>query len=219
MIQWLKASTAGGTDSISGWLTKIPHATWPKNNPKTKQTKNYKCSTPARHIPAVPPPSLDFWPPSLDFCPWHSQEALPEMVLWFARHSYVQRRQLHSLVSSTVWINVAKQSWSWSEEKGPVFHQVRCYLWVIHRCLYWVEDISFCFLALWVIFIMKGCWILANDFLIIFFIYFLAVLGFRCCEGFSLGAASQDYSLLPRWGFSLWWLLLFQSTGSRAQAQ
>ena len=66
---------------------------------------------------------------------------------------------------------------------------------------------------------MKGCWILANDFLIIFFIYFLAVLGLRCCEGFSLVAASQDYSLLPCWGFSLWWLLLFQSTGSRAQAQ
>ena len=61
---------------------------------------------------------------------------------------------------------------------------------------------------------MKGCWILANDFLIILFIYFLAVLGLHCCEGFSLVVVSQDNSLLLCWGFSLWWLLLFQSTGS-----
>ena len=61
---------------------------------------------------------------------------------------------------------------------------------------------------------MKGCWILANDFLIILCIYFLAVLGLHCCEGFSLVVVSQDNSLLLCWGFSLWWLLLFQSTGS-----
>ena len=31
-VQWLRlwASTAGGTGSIPGWGTKIPHATWPK---------------------------------------------------------------------------------------------------------------------------------------------------------------------------------------------
>ena len=33
------------------------------------------------------------------------------------------------------------------------------------------------------------------------------------CTGFSLAAASEDYSLLWCMGFSLWWLLLLQSTG------
>ena len=39
------------------------------------------------------------------------------------------------------------------------------------------------------------------------------------CVGFSLVAASGGYSLLWCAGFSLWWPLLLQSTGSRAQAQ
>ena len=42
------------------------------------------------------------------------------------------------------------------------------------------------------------------------FFFFLAVLGICFYAGFALVAA---------WGFSLWWLLLLQSTGSRAQAQ
>ena len=48
------------------------------------------------------------------------------------------------------------------------------------------------------------------------FIYlFLAVLSPRCCAGFSLVVASGTYSLLWCTGFSLHWLLLFRSTGSR----
>ena len=48
------------------------------------------------------------------------------------------------------------------------------------------------------------------------FIYlFLAVLGLCCCPGFSLVAASGGYSLLRCEGFSLRWLLLLQSMGSR----
>ena len=44
-----------------------------------------------------------------------------------------------------------------------------------------------------------------------FCLYFLAVRGLRCCAGFSLVAASVDYSLVGVWG-----LLLVRSTGSRA---
>ena len=44
-----------------------------------------------------------------------------------------------------------------------------------------------------------------------FCLYFLAVRGLRCCVGFSLVAASVDYSLVGVWG-----LLLVRSTGSRA---
>ena len=51
------------------------------------------------------------------------------------------------------------------------------------------------------------------------FIYlslFLAVLGLCCCaHGLSLVAASGGYSSLRCVGFSLRWLLLLQSTGSR----
>ena len=38
----------------------------------------------------------------------------------------------------------------------------------------------------------------------------MVVLGLRCCLAF------VAKSLLQRAGFSLWWLLLLQSTGSRA---
>ena len=58
-----------------------------------------------------------------------------------------------------------------------------------------------------------------NLFLFIYLIYlFLAVLGLRCCtraRGLSLVAASEGYSLLRCAGFSLCWLLLLWSTGSR----
>ena len=37
------------------------------------------------------------------------------------------------------------------------------------------------------------------------------------CSGFSLVLARGGYSLLKCLGFSLWWLPLLQSTGSRAQ--
>ena len=45
----------------------------------------------------------------------------------------------------------------------------------------------------------------------VFFIFFIfAVLGLACSEGFSL-------VMLQCTGFSLWWLLLLQSTGSMAR--
>ena len=47
------------------------------------------------------------------------------------------------------------------------------------------------------------------------FFFFLAVLGLHCYAGFSVVAMSGDYSSLQRAGFSLPWLLLFQSLGSR----
>ena len=50
----------------------------------------------------------------------------------------------------------------------------------------------------------------------IYLIYlFLAVLGLCCCVGFSVVAASGGYSSLRCAGFSLRWLLLLLSTGSR----
>ena len=46
----------------------------------------------------------------------------------------------------------------------------------------------------------------------------LAVLGLGCCADLSLVAASGGCSLLQRGVFSLWWLLLVRSTGSRDTA-
>ena len=55
---------------------------------------------------------------------------------------------------------------------------------------------------------------------IFIFLIFLAVLGLCCCaaRGLSLVAVSRAYSSLWCTGFSLWWLLLLQSTGSRPVA-
>ena len=44
---------------------------------------------------------------------------------------------------------------------------------------------------------------------------FLVELGIHGCKGISLVAMSGGYSLLCCSDFSLWWLLLLQSTGSR----
>ena len=55
-----------------------------------------------------------------------------------------------------------------------------------------------------------------KGFLINLFIYsFLAVLGLCCCVGFPLVLVSGGYSSLRCTGFSLRWLLLLWSTGSR----
>ena len=55
-----------------------------------------------------------------------------------------------------------------------------------------------------------------NYFFKIYFIYlFLAVLGLCCCAWAFSSCGEQGYSLLPCAGFSLQWLLLLQSTGSR----
>ena len=47
------------------------------------------------------------------------------------------------------------------------------------------------------------------------FYLFLALPGLGCCLGFSLVAASGGYSPVRCTGFSLWWLLLSRSAGSR----
>ena len=51
--------------------------------------------------------------------------------------------------------------------------------------------------------------------MILFIFLFLVVLGLRCYEGFSLVAMSGGYSLVALCGFSLRWLLLLWSMGSR----
>ena len=48
-----------------------------------------------------------------------------------------------------------------------------------------------------------------------FFFFFRLCWVFVAVRGLSLVAASRGYSLLWCAGFSLWWLLLLQSTGSR----
>ena len=52
-------------------------------------------------------------------------------------------------------------------------------------------------------------------FFISIFIYFWLHWVFVAVHGLSLVAASRGYSLLQCAGFSLWWLLLLPSTGSR----
>ena len=68
-------------------------------------------------------------------------------------------------------------------------------------------------------FIPKRCFFFLDAILfykfLFLFILFLAVLGLRCCVQFSLVAASRGYSSLWCTSFSLRWLLLLWSTGSR----
>ena len=54
---------------------------------------------------------------------------------------------------------------------------------------------------------------------ILFLFYFCLLWVFVAARGLSLVAASRGYSWLQCAGFSLWWLLLWRSTDSRAQAQ
>ena len=49
----------------------------------------------------------------------------------------------------------------------------------------------------------------------IYLFYLLAALGLVAAHGLSLVAANGGYSSLRCAGFSLWWLLLLPSTGSR----
>ena len=61
---------------------------------------------------------------------------------------------------------------------------------------------------------------LNNDSFLFFLIYLFYLFIFGCwvfvtARGLSLVAASRGYSSLWCVGFSLWWLLLLQSTGSR----
>ena len=68
-------------------------------------------------------------------------------------------------------------------------------------------------ISLLICFAEVGCH--AHLFSLFFFNLFLAVLGLRCCSGFSLVVASGGYSLLRCAGFSLRWLLLLWSMGSK----
>ena len=52
-------------------------------------------------------------------------------------------------------------------------------------------------------------------YMILSFHLFLAESDLPCSAGFSLVVGSRDFSSLQCAGFSLWWLLLLQSTGSR----
>ena len=65
--------------------------------------------------------------------------------------------------------------------------------------------------------IMKGC-VCCSKGLCGFFFFWLHCV-FIAAHGLSLVAASRGYSSLRCAGFSLRWLLLLRSTGSRAQAQ
>ena len=56
---------------------------------------------------------------------------------------------------------------------------------------------------------------LINIFKINLFVYFWRHWVFVAVNGLSLVAASGGYSLFQRAGFSLWWLPLLWSTGSR----
>ena len=75
------------------------------------------------------------------------------------------------------------------------------------------SDNTGCILLLFFLFIY-----FLNLFIIIT-IFFWLLWVFVAVRGLSLVAASGGYSLLRCAGFSLRWLLLLRSTGSRAQAQ
>ena len=66
--------------------------------------------------------------------------------------------------------------------------------------------------------LIRVCCIAGRFFFLFFFnsYFFLALLGLLCCTGFCLVVASRGYASLWCWGFSLWWLLSFRSTNSRA---
>ena len=61
-----------------------------------------------------------------------------------------------------------------------------------------------------------------DDFFVFFFfnlyLLFLAVLALHCCTRLSLSVVIRGSSPLRCEGFSLWWLFLLQSTGSRLTA-
>ena len=88
--------------------------------------------------------------------------------------------------------------------------------------LVWIFTVLGIWLALKVL-EMHGCpSVLGNVFYFCFLIYlFIHLFNFwlhwvlAAARGLSLVAVSGGYSLLRDAGFSLWWLLLLQSTGSR----
>ena len=81
-----------------------------------------------------------------------------------------------------------------------------------------VLTIIFDFVSVWFLFALLG-FLHVFFFQFIYFIYFWLRWIFVVAHGLSLVAVSGGYSSLWCAGFSLRWLLLLQSTGSRAQAQ
>ena len=67
-------------------------------------------------------------------------------------------------------------------------------------------------LYFWIIWIFDLCALLLYNFIYLF----LAVLSLQCCSDFSLAATSGATLQLRCSDFSLWWLLLLQSTGPRS---
>ena len=63
--------------------------------------------------------------------------------------------------------------------------------------------------------IVGSCFLIHPDNLCLFFFFFWLCWVFVAARGLSLVAVNRGYSLLPCVGFSLRWLLLLQSTGSR----
>ena len=96
----------------------------------------------------------------------------------------------------------------------PLQHHWR--IWTIYKYV-WKSRLSFSTNVSWQVTQMGYTFFLfkAHLLLKIFIYLFLAVLGL-CCLGFSLVVVSGGYSLLQCSGFSLWWLLLLQSTDFRA---
>ena len=84
-------------------------------------------------------------------------------------------------------------------------------LWVIFSCFFEVPGIMN-FNLFWMLHIFVFFFFLIYLFCLFLF---LAALGLVAARGLSLVAASRGYSLLRCTGFSLWWLLLLWSMGSR----
>ena len=61
----------------------------------------------------------------------------------------------------------------------------------------------------------RSLWLYFFIYIYLFYIYFWLCWVFVAVRGLSLVAVSRGYSSLQCAGFSLWWLLLLRSTGSR----
>ena len=82
------------------------------------------------------------------------------------------------------------------------------------KCLSVFENKLLCEVSVWIYFLIFN-WKLLFFKKIYLFIYFWLHLVFVAARGLSLVAVSGGFSLLWCAGFSLWWLLLLQSMGSR----
>ena len=126
---------------------------------------------------------------------------------------------LHCLFSKLLWfpaLGLFKSSVSEPSKndllKSSLIPDLTCGLWGLFHWVFCVSQLWGLLLAVFFCFVL----ILFLKFKFIYFIYlFLATLGRRCCARLSLVAVSGGYSLLPCTRFSLRWLLLLRSSGSR----